>query len=172
MWLCALIGLGFAFVLPVSAKTVVAGKAARLSEPTGGFSYIPPAGWHVRTFPGMKYRISYAMPSGGFAPNINVVDETAAVPMSRYVPMSLIQMHRMFSTFHLLSQTAFVTKSGLSGVCLRSTATVAGRNVRQVCYMFPAPSDRKLIVTASWLALDGDKYAQAVDASMKTFALQ
>ena len=170
-----LAALSFGLILPMTARTVNAapssGTSARLTEPAGGFSYVPPAGWHVRTFPGLKYKISYVV-AAGFAPNINAVDETAAVPLDQYVQMNLAQVKRVYTAFHILGQSPFVTSSGLHGIRLAAQGTVTGRNVHQMFYLFPAPDSRKIVVTASWLAADGDKYTRAVDASLKTFTLK
>ena len=173
-----LAALSFGAVMPVSAGPLPAvhfGKrlyATRLSEPAGGFSYVPPPGWKIRTFPGAKYKISYATPAQGFAPNLNVVDETAAVGLSDYVRVSMTHMNMAYSQFHVLSQGAFRTSSGLSGIRVMSQGTINGKAVRQIFYVFPAPSSRKIIVTASWLASDGNKYTQATDSAMKTFKLR
>ena len=80
-------------------------------------------------------------------------------------------MNLAYSKFRVLSQTSFATRPGLRGVRLVSDGTLNSRNVRQIFYIFPAPSNRKIIVTASWLASDGNKYTQAADGAMKTFRL-
>ena len=172
-FLLAAAALSLAPVLPASAAPAshVGASAARLSEPSGGFSYLPPAGWKIRTFPGLKYKICYTTPAGGFAPNINVVDETAPVSLAEYIRVSMAHMNLAYSQFQLLSQAPFVTSSGLHGVRLVSRGTMNSRSVRQIFYVFPAPSSRKIIVTASWLATDGDKYTRAADGAMKTFKL-
>lgn len=167
--------LWFGLAGPGAAKTTAmpaSGLAARLSEPAGGFSYVPPPGWHIRTFPGAKYRISFAKPAAGFAPNINVVDETAAVSLDRYMQMSQPAMQKAYTGFHVLSQSPFVTNAGLHGVRMAVDGTFAGRHVRQTFYVFAAANNRKIIVTASWLAADGNKYAAAADGAMKTFLLK
>ena len=109
--------------------------------------------------------------AAGFAPNINVVDETAAVPMGQYVKMSFAQMKQTYTDYRMLSQAPFVTSAGLQGVRIVSQGTVVGRHVHQIFYIFPAPKNRKIILTASWLASDGAKYTQATDGAMKTFKL-
>ena len=171
--LLAAAALGLAYTPPVSAAPAghIGASAARLSEPSGGFSYVPPAGWKIRTFPGLKYKICYTMAAGGFAPNINAADETAPVGLNQYVQVSMAHMNLVYSEFHLLNQTPFVTGSGLHGVRLVSTGTISNRTMRQIFYIFPAPSSRKIIVTASWLASEGDKYTRAADGAMKTFRL-
>ena len=172
--------LGLGLMLPASAVPLTAAghfsarrlNAERLSEPAGGFSYVPPTGWKIRTFPGAKYRISYTTPAQGFAPNINVVDEVAALSLKDYVRAGMSHMNLAYSHFRILSQAPFSTASGVHGVRLMADGTVGGRHVRQAFYIFPAAHSRKIIVTATWLASDGSKYAAAVDGAMKTFALK
>lgn len=147
-------------------------EGARLTEESGGFSYIPPDGWQIKTFAGMKYLISYGPRANGFTPNINVQDELAPVPLDDYARLNLIQISRMYADFKPLGRTAFVTASGLSGVRLAADGTLMGQHTRQVFYLFPAAGARKIIVVATWLASDGNKYAPAVDASLKTFRLE
>ncbi len=160
--------LGLTVILPappVSAQ-------GRLSEPAGGFSYQPPAGWHIRTFPGLKYKICYTTPAGGFAPNINTVDEVAPMPMGPYVQLSVSQMKRAYTSLHVLSQKPFVTASGLSGVRMATDGIVGGKQMHQIFYIFPGSSNRKFVLTASFLASDHNKYDAATDQAMKTFKLQ
>ncbi len=146
-------------------------QGTRVAEPSGGFSYTAPAGWHIKTFPGLKYKICYAAPSGGFAPNLTVLDETAAVPLDKYVQLSLRGMQRVYTGLAVVSQKPFATASGLRGVRMAVNGTTQGRKMHQVFYVFPAGS-RKFIATASNLAADGTKYEAATDAAMKTFKLQ
>ena len=150
----------------------ISADVPRLIETEGGFSYVPPIGWQVKTFPGLKYKLSCAKPSGGFMPNINVVDESAAVSMTDYIQLTSTQLKRQFPDFISLGQTAFVTSSGIQGVRLDSEATLNGHKLRQIYYLFAGQGDRKIVVTATWGALDGDKFTQATDTSMKTFALE
>lgn len=147
-------------------------QGARISEPTGGFSYVPPPGWRSRPFPGLKYKICYANPKGGFAPNINILDETAAVPLDKYLQLSLVGMKRAYTTLAVVGQKPFVTASGIHGIRMAVNGTTGGRNMHQVFYVFPTRTARKIVVTASCLASDGSKYEAATDASMKTFKLQ
>ena len=149
-----------------------AAQETRLSEPAGGFSYLPPAGWHIRTLPGLKYKVCFAKPLAGFAPNINTVDEVAPVPMGPYVQASIAQMKRAYANLHVLSQKPFVTASGVHGVRMVTDGLAAGKHMHQVFYVFPGANSRKYVLTASFLASDGSKYDAVTDASMKTFTLK
>ena len=160
----------------LSTTLALAGPAfaqgARLSEPAGGFSYAVPAGWQIKTLPGLKYKICYVMPSAGFAPNINIVDEVAAVPLDTYIKASLGPMQKGYTNLHVLNTTSFPAAAGLVGRRMAITGSLLGKSVYQVFYFFPAANDRKIIATASWLNKDGTKYVAPVNAAMKTFKLQ
>ena len=145
---------------------------ARLVDEVGGFSYVPPAGWRVAAVPGLKYKIAYGKPAQGFAPNINVVDETAAVSIADYARRNVKNMQQLVSGFHEISLSPFVTNSGLRGFRLRGEAAPAGRKLRQTNYLFAGSGDRKIVVTASTLASDGSKHDAMLDAVMKTFTLK
>jgi hypothetical protein len=155
----------------IATSRPAACQAGRLTEPTGGFSYSPPPGWKIRTFPGLKYKICYAAPAHGFAPNIDVVDETAPMSLAEYMRVSMTHMHLVYAKFHVVTQGAFLTSSSLHGVRLVSNGTINGKNVRQIFYVFPAAKNRKIVVTVSWLASDGNKYTAASDGAMKSFRL-
>ena len=157
--------------LAVTLPTLPALAQTRLSEPAGGFSYLPPAGWHIKTLPGLKYKISYAMPANGFAPNINVVDEVSAMPLDKYLQFSMVGMRKAYTSLHVLKQAPFVTASGVHGERLAVDGVVGDKHMHQVFYVFPA-NNRKIVVTASSLASDGGKYDAATDKSIKTFKLQ
>lgn len=164
------LALAMIFGLIATSRPAVC-QAGRLTEPAGGFSYNPPPGWKIRTFPGLKYKICYTTPAQGFAPNINAVDETAPLSLAEYVRVSMTHMNLAYAKFHIVTQGAFLTGSGLHGVRLVSNGTINGKNVRQIFYVFPAAHNRKIIVTASWLASDGNKYTAAADGAMKSFRL-
>ena len=161
---------GMSALAPAPAAPGTGG--ARVMETTGGFSYVPPAGWRVTPFPGLKYRVIYGRPSGGFAPNINFVDEAANMALSEYAQASLTQMKLHFPGFHFRGQTPFVTASGLRGVRMVADDSPTGQKLQQVFYLLPGRGAVKFVVTASTLASDGAKYNSAIDAAMKTFTIK
>ncbi len=149
-----------------------AAQGVRLSEPAGGFSYTVPAGWQIRTFPGLKYKICYTTPASGFAPNINTVDEIAPLAMGPYMQLNVTQMKRAYASLHVLSQKPFVTASGIHGVRMATDGVVGDKHIHQVFYVFPGANNRKYVLTASSLASDHGKYDAATDTAIKTFKLQ
>lgn len=172
-FLCApalfLLMLVLTLTLPVSR---VWAQGTRLSEPAGGFSYLPPVGWRIKTVPGMKYKVCDTVSAGGFAPNLMASDDTDPLPLVTYVHASLAKMQQAHADLHVLSLAPFVTSSGIRGMRLAVVVTRTNRRLYQVFYVFPTPGSRKILTVAAWLASDGNKYAAAVDSAMKTFKLQ
>lgn len=140
----------------------------------GEFSYVPPEHWIVREIPGLKYKAAIGQPSGGFAPNINVVEEDAPVPLDSYVADSLRtvqQMHEKAGSTPpvVLGQTDITTDARQRGIKLVTQVEINGKQVRQIYYFFEGGSGKKFVVTCSTLAEGGESYDKVFDASMKTF---
>lgn len=167
----ALFLLALALTVTLSVLPALA-QGTRLSEPAGGFSYQPPAGWHIRTFPGLKYKICYTTPAKGFAPNILTVDEVKPMAMGPYMQLSVAHMKLTYTSLHVLSQNSFVTASGIQGVHMVTDEVIGDKHMHQVFYAFPGANNRKYALAASSLASDHGKYDAATDASMKTFRLR
>ena len=65
-------------------------EARRHREPAGGFSYIPPKDWFVRSFSGSKYKIVHTETVDKFTSNINLGDEIkrgSAEEYARQLPL-------------------------------------------------------------------------------------
>jgi hypothetical protein len=138
----------------------------------GIFSYVPPQGWRVVEFPGLKYKIAHAAPANAFAANINVVSEKYTGSLEDYARDNVAQMQAGGGGFALLGQTEFTTSEGLRGIKLVTEAddmySKEKRRLRQIQYLFNA-GPTMLVVTCSTLAADGKTLDQEFDAAMKTF---
>src|SRR5437667_12582996 len=88
----------------------------RHTESAGGFSYCPPKGWTMKEVPGLKYQIAFAKASGGFTPNINVVDEVFSGALKDYVNGNIQALTKQFKEFKNLGQSDFKTDSGAKGI--------------------------------------------------------
>lgn len=165
----ALLPLALAVTLPLAPALA---QGTRLSEPAGRFSYVVPAGWRIRPFPGLKYKVCYTTPANGFAPNINTVDEVTPMAMGPYMQLSISHMKLAYTKLHILGQKPFVTASGIHGIRMATDGVVGDKHMHQVFYVFPGANNRKYVLTASSLASDRGKYDAATDASMRTFKLQ
>lgn len=159
-----------ALTLVLAATAAHAGP--QVTDTAGGFSYTAPNGWKVTTMAVSKYKIAYAKPSGGFATNLNVVDENSTLSMPDYARASAKTLKSMMPGYHFISQGPFVTKAGLHGIKVVTEGSPAGRKLRQMYYLFPAHGSRKLVVTASIPQAQAAQYAAVVDAAMKTFTVK
>lgn len=164
--------LVFCAILSLIGGHVLPARAADRVEAAGEFSYTPPNGWRVTEIPGLKYRVAVTTPAQGFAPNINVVDESFSGTIQEDVRRNLEALQKGLPEFKSLGQSAFTTTSGLKGAKLVTQSRQQGRLLRQVIYFLPGRGDRKYVVTFSGLAEEGGKYDPQVDAAVKTFVLK
>ena len=137
-------------------------------EKAGGFSYDPPKGWRILEFPGLKYRISAGVSENGFAPNMNVVDESFRGPLTEYVDLNLENMKKMFVDFKVLKREDFQTEDGLPAVRVVSEDTQQAKRLRQTFCFFNG-SNRKYVVTCTAPADGGEKLDASFAESTKTF---
>jgi hypothetical protein len=159
-------------LLPVSALRAQETKPTQIVEAAGGFAYTVPQGWRTGNLQQVKYKIAYTTPVKGFAPNVNVVDESFKGSIQEYVQRNVAALEKQFSQFKNLGQSAFKTTSGLNGVKLVSEAEQQGNKLRQVFFFFPGKGDKKFVITFSALAEEGKKYDAKVEKSLKTFVLK
>jgi len=148
------------------------GKPARQHyEKAGGFSYNPPDGWEIIEFPGIKYRISRGPMRNGFAPNINVVDETFSGTLSAYVEANLENMPKFFTiNFKVHKRGEIKTEDGEDAIFLAIENEQQRRMLRQTFY-FLMSGNRKYVVTCTALAEGGEALDSVFEKSVKTFRL-
>lgn len=133
-----------------------------------GFSYVPPAGWETRDFPGLKYKIATGPVHDGFAANLNVVDEAFSGPLKVYVGANLENMGRMMPNFAVASQADFETDDGVDGTRLVATSTQNDMAMRQVFYFIPGKG-KFYVVTCSDLAQHEGAQETACDDAARSF---
>jgi len=154
-----------------SPACVFAQTGSRVYESNGNFSYCPPLGWTVREFPGLKYKVVIGGNEGGFAPNINFVDELFDGNLREYVDISISQFPEYFMEYRLLSRNAFKTNSGIAGERI-IIANVQNRfSLKQIFYIFQASQNKYIVVTCSVTDSVSEKYLSVFDESIKTFEL-
>jgi hypothetical protein len=157
--------LGFLAVLTVGCRD---SASKRHVESAGGFSFVPPDGWTMRDFPGMKFKLAAGPAAAGFAPNINVVDEQFNGSLEDYVKGNLATLRASFKGFNLVQQDEFKTTAGEAGKRLITENEQKGRQLRQTFYFF-GKGNTKFVVTCSALSDGGEKLDSAFETSMKTF---
>ena len=156
--------------LPHSTPAAETGK--RHVEASGGYSFCPPNGWEMKEMPGLKYKLAFGPAAGGFAPNINVVDEAFDGSVEDYVKTSLEMVAKAFKGFKKIGQSSFKTESGVKGVRLQTESDQGPLRLRQTFFFLAGKGKNKLVVTCSALAENGQKLDSAFEDSLKTFALE
>jgi hypothetical protein len=138
----------------------------------GIFSYVPPSGWKVMEFPGLKFKISRGAPVKGFAPNIVVADEAYNKSLDDYASDNITNLQNLFHGLKILDQTDFKTSDGtrVIKVLTERDDDLVKKRLRQVFYFYDA-GNKKLVATCSGLAEEGPGSDMVCDASMKTFSV-
>ena len=103
--------LPFAALLLLPTLIFAAETGPRHTETAGGFSFCPPKDWVIKDVPGMKYKIAFGPAAGGFAANINVVDESFSGSLADYVKANFQPLTKMFKGQKNLGQADFKTDS-------------------------------------------------------------
>ena len=141
----------------------------RHSEKEGGFSFCAPKGWQFREFPGFKYQISVGPAEKGFAPNINVVDESFDGSIEKYVDANIVTMEALFKDLKIRKRDTFSTSNKLKGERLVITSLQQGNVLRQTFYFFEGSKGKKLVITCSCLSENGESFDEIFEESLKTF---
>jgi hypothetical protein len=148
--------------------TARGGEEKRYTEAAGGFSFVPPEGWNVREFGGLKYKIVHGPAAAGFAPNINVTDETYEGTVDAYAKANQATLQRVFKNFRLVKMENFQTAGKMQGVRMIIENDQMDKKLRQTFYFF-AKGNRKYVITCSALAEGGDKQDPVFEGCLKTF---
>lgn len=154
-----------------AASLFAADVGKRHHETAGGFSFCPPQGWKLQSFPGLKYSIAAGPASKGFAPNINVVDESADASLADYVEANRKTLSTVFKAYKELGKKEFKTTAGLKGARLLIQNQQNDTVLRQAFYFFAGKGDKKFVVTCSALASGGEAIDEVFETSLKTFVL-
>lgn len=159
----------YAFALILTIAAAAGAAETRLTEEA--FSYAIPKGFEVMTLPGFKHKVAAGKPNAGFAPNLNVVEETFRGNIEQYADANEKTLAKV-PTYRKASRTTFKTTSGVGGVKLVYGNSQKSDQLRQVMYLIPGKGSLKYVLTGSSLAADGKKYDAAFDASAKSFTLR
>ena len=119
----------------------------------------------MKEVPGLKYQIAFWPASGGFTPNINVVDEVFSGELKDYVNGNIQALTKQFKEFKNLGQFDFKTDSGAKGIKLLTQSEQQGNLLRQTFFFFDGKGGRKYVVTCSARIEVGDKFDAPFEAS-------
>jgi hypothetical protein len=146
-------------------------EAGRHREAAGGFSYVPPPGWTVRSFGGLKYQAVVGPSANGFATNLNFQEEAFAGGLDQYVAHATATARRALPTYRELAREDFKTDSGLAGKKTSFETVQGDRRLRHANYVF----DKKgtmLIATFTCLADGAERQGAVFDACAKSIRLE
>lgn len=146
-------------------------SAERYHEPSGGFSYIPPAGWEVVKASTLAYKVAVGPETDGFAANLTIVDEPFDGSLDEYVSSALDGLGQYFESFQVLSQEEFTPEEGAPGVRIVAENMQGGRALRQSFYLFDTGT-KKYVVTCTRLAGTGAELDAVCEGSVKTLRFE
>lgn len=162
------------WVLPaLLALSTACGPAAdprSHQEPTGGYSFNPPAGWTMTTMPGLKYRVCCGEPVDGFTPNLNVVDEAFAGSLKDYVDGNLQALPKLLEGAEVTGRQDLASDDGVPMVRVDVKSRAAGVALAQTFY-FIGPGERKYVITCTAPRKASERLEQGFSASARSIRL-
>lgn len=144
----------FATLLAVLSFASPARAQERHNETAGGFSYIPPAGWAIKPFPGLTYGLLLGPTENEYAANLNFVVETKKQSFDDFVTESENKMKSYMPEYVQITKAKFKTAKGVQGVRITASVLKGKRRLKEYLYFFPMPGGKKIAVTGSALPMD------------------
>jgi hypothetical protein len=108
-------------------------------------------------------------PVDQLAPNINFVDEEYNGPIADYIDAVIAFLPQLLSNFTVIERGGFTTNDGLTGGKIITQANMNQTALRQRMYLFLNGKDRIMAITATSSQINGEKYDDIFDESVKTF---
>jgi hypothetical protein len=156
---------------PLSDTPSTPADGQRYFETIGGYSFVPPYGWEIVEFPGLKYKIARGSQENNFSPNINFVDENYAGLLSAYTSASLDYLKKNYPQISCGAPGEFIADSGTIGKKFTCQNVQNGKNLAQTAYIFDA-HNRMIVATYTRMANGGQTNDTLVDQSMRSFRLE
>jgi hypothetical protein len=160
--------------LLLAAPTCVAQDlGARHHEPTGGFSFCPPAGWTEREVPGKAYKVFFTKLANGLTPNLTVRDIDYPGSLDDFVSGNLKELeNRGAKGYKLLGRSNITTESKQRGIKAAVQMEISGRLLMQTFYSFDKGGGKKLLLTYTVPADGGRAFDKLFDESMRTLQVE
>jgi len=165
-----------AIVFLFAAAGLAQGTCTRHTEPSGKFSYCPPAGWEPRDPKSGTFKI-FVTPTGAtFRANMNVKTETTDASHDRYMMAALQLLMKDNETkgdgaTKMVGWTEFLTDSRLRGSRVIYELLYQGVMLRTVQYIFDMPGG-KLILTGTGMLANKDATDKIFDGIAKSMRLE
>jgi hypothetical protein len=165
------------FVFAAAAALGVAAQdCKRHAEPSGPFSFCFPDGWTAEVHKNEPFKMLFAPRGVQFTANINVRADAnqTALPtyVGSYIRMIISNPSRVgANSVKLVSWGDFVSDSQVKGERLGFETEYKGLLIRTVQYFFEDGPNRKVIVTATGLLSEKDRYDPVFERVGKSFRL-
>lgn len=132
---------------PTPSPTAI--PQVRHIEESGGFSYLIPEGWVVKTVPGLQYAmIEEDNPSADFVQNVVLTEYNDCFNINTYVENDLLPALDLLTNYEIRRTENFETAYGIKGVVVRGSLNNGIMKVAQNIYNLDLGA-KKLILTFS-----------------------
>jgi hypothetical protein len=166
-------------LLCIAALLIAASASAaqdlgeRHYEPTGSFSFCPPAGWTEREAPGHAYKVFYTKLANGLTPNLTVREMPYPGPLGDFVSGNLKGLEDSgVKGYKLPGKSDIVTYSKRRGVKAAAQLEMNGRLLRQTFYSFDKGDGKKLLLTYTAPADSAQAFDKLFDESIRTLRME
>ena len=166
-------------ILTFAITCAAQANCARHIETAGGLSFCPPEGWIEQKKAEEKYSQFFGPEQEGLTANLNIKDETNAIPLTDLVAATIKELvlpanaEKMgVTSVSLMNQSEFITTSSLRGFKVVFRVELKSRIIRTVQYYFDAPVDKKFVLNFAFGEADWAKLDPVCDDSAKTFRFE
>lgn len=165
--------ISIAFVVLFATSALAQTTCTRHNEPTGRFSYCPPAGWVAKdSASGGPYKTFTTPPGSKMLANMNVKEEVTTASNNEYMAAALKIMlagnpDKGAEATKVVGWTDFTTTSNIRGSKMIYETFYKGMQLRTVQYVFDLPG-KKLLLTGTSLESDKDVTEWLFEAAAKS----
>jgi hypothetical protein len=148
------------------------GITQRHVEPQGGFSFVPPEGWEIRSFPGAKYKMAFGPQLGGKTPNIVVADEFFPGSLDDFVKASIESTVQVKPNIKVVKREDFTTAEGLEGRrVFFEDRGIGPAPYRYIVYLF-GRGQTKFAICCTSVGESADQLDAVFEGCVKTFRFE
>lgn len=150
-------------------KKKVEHEAGRYYDKDDNLSFKIPSGWQKKTFQGKPVIVD--TPQGGFAPNINVVNERTSVSPKKYADVAMKKLPQKLPGVKNLARGTFTTAKGEEGTTVSFLNSQQGFRLWQIQYYFK-DGGRIHVITGSTTESDRKRFEKIMAETMKTLRFE
>jgi hypothetical protein len=140
----------------------------------GGFTYRLPPDWHLKSVPGVPYKMAFGREQDGNPANISFQEVAFSGNLAEFESKTLKEVSATLAlhgvtNFRVLAMSMFETDAKLVGLkAVAEAERPDGKIGRQVFYFFQRKDGKNIGIVCS-VTDEGDTYDTQFDSIMKTF---